>query len=98
MRKRSFDRAKPKGWVMGIIGALHERGPCRSQQEIPRGRRPWNSALQKTKDGHPATPNSGFDVHIHRLYEVLEMVSRELTAFDKPFHHALLCRPLLVIV
>ncbi len=31
---------------MGIIGALYERGRCRSQQEIPRGRRPWNLTLR----------------------------------------------------
>src|ERR1700719_4170487 len=38
---------------MGIIGALYERGPCRSPQEIPRGRQPWNPTLQKTKGGAP---------------------------------------------
>src|SRR6266852_8041954 len=36
---------------MGIIGALYERERCTSQREIPRGRRPWNPTLQKTKVG-----------------------------------------------
>src|SRR5258708_39376866 len=49
----SFSRTLRKGRVMGIIGALYERGRCRSQQEIPRGRQPWNPTLQKTKGGAP---------------------------------------------
>src|ERR1700674_3971530 len=53
----SFSRTLRKGWVMGIIGALYERGHCRGQQEIPRGRRPWNPTLQKTKGGAPGNPN-----------------------------------------
>jgi len=38
---------------MAIIGALYDRGRCRSQQEIPRARQPWNPTLQKAKGGAP---------------------------------------------
>ena len=31
---------------MSIIGAFYERGRRRSQQEIPRGRQPWNPTLK----------------------------------------------------
>src|SRR5260370_402467 len=43
---------------MGIIGALYERARCRSQQEIPRGRQPWNPTLQKTRGAAPGRPNA----------------------------------------
>src|ERR1700674_558000 len=49
----SFSRTWRKGWVMGIIGALYERGRCRSQRETQRETPSWNPTLQKTKGGAP---------------------------------------------
>src|SRR5450759_4871817 len=51
--------------VMGIIAALYERGRCRSQQEIPRGRRPWNPHSSKNERlGHPARRVSALTLEV----------------------------------
>ena len=46
-----------KAWVLGIIGALDERGRFTSHQEIPRGKQSWNPTLKKPKGVAPGHPN-----------------------------------------
>src|SRR5260370_25276736 len=51
------------------IGALYEQGRGRSQQEISRGRQPWNPTLQKNAGRAPGHPTLSSCAH-HDRHEV----------------------------